>query len=142
MSSVKEILDAKGRDFWYVEPDCTVFDAIKMMADKGAGSVLVMQQGRLVGIITERDYARKVVLEGKSSPALPVSEVMSTKVLYTTPEQSVEKCMALMTDKRVRHLPIMHEGQVCGVVSIGDLVKAVIDEQQFMITQLENYIAG
>ena len=142
MKSVKEILDTKGHDFWHVEPQSTVFDAIKLMADKEIGSVLVIENGTIVGIITERDYARKVILEGKSSPQLPVTEVMSTKVLYARPDQSVEECMALMTDKRVRHLPVMRNGSILGVVSIGDLVKEVITEQQFTIKQLENSIAG
>jgi len=142
MKSVKEILDTKGHDFWHVEPTGTVFDAIKLMADKEIGSVLVIENGTIVGIVTERDYARKVILEGKSSPRLPVTEVMSTKVLYARPDQSVEECMALMTDKRVRHLPVMDHGSILGVVSIGDLVKEVITEQQFTIKQLENYIAG
>ena len=142
MKSVKEILDMKGHDYWHVAPQSTVFDAIKLMADKEVGSVLVMDNGTIVGIITERDYARKVILEGKSSPRLPVTEVMSTKVLYARPDQSVEECMALVTDKRVRHLPVMDNGDILGVVSIGDLVKEVITEQQFTIKQLENYIAG
>lgn len=142
MTLVKEILDSKGRDYWCVGPTATVFDAIKLMADKEVGSVLIMEDAKIIGIVTERDYARKVILEGKSSPQLPVTEVMGAKVLYAKPEQSVEECMALMTDKRVRHLPVIDKDAVQGVVSIGDLVKAVITDQQFTIKQLENYIAG
>jgi len=112
------------------------------MAEKEVGSVLVIENGKVQGIVTERDYARKVVLEGKTSPDTPVAEIMTTHVLCTRPEQTIEEAMALMTEKRVRHLPVLEHGEIKGVVSIGDLVKAVISEQQFLIQQLESYITS
>jgi CBS domain-containing protein len=142
MKTVRQILDAKGHDYWHVPMDSTVYEALRLMAEQEIGSVLVMEAGELKGILTERDYARKVVLEGLTSPELPVERIMATHVLYARPDQTVEECMALMTDKRVRHLPVLDGGHVVGVVSIGDLVKATIDEQQFIIEQLEQYIAG
>lgn len=142
MKTVKQILDTKGHDFFSVSPTDTVYEAIRIMADNEIGSVLVMEGEQLVGIVTERDYARKIMLEGKSSPSTPVREIMTTNVLITDPEQSVDACMALVTEKRVRHLPVLVDGKVAGVVSIGDLVKAVINEQKFIIEQLEHYIAG
>jgi len=113
-----------------------------MMADKGIGALLVMDGDKLVGIVTERDYARKVVLEGKSSREAAISEVMTTKILCVTPERTIDECMALMTDKRIRHLPVLEHKQVVGFVSIGDLVKAVISEQKILIDQLQHYISG
>ena len=142
MQSVKDILKSKGSEVWSVSPDDTVFDAIKMMADKGIGALLVMDGDKLVGIVTERDYARKVVLEGKSSREAAINEVMTTKILCVTPERTIDECMALMTDKRIRHLPVLEHKQVVGFVSIGDLVKAVISEQKILIDQLQHYISG
>ena len=142
MNFVKEILDAKGREYWSVSPDTSVYDAIKLMADKEVGSVLVVEDGVIKGILTERDYARKVALEGKTSPTIPVAQIMTTQVLCTRPDQPLEECMALMTEKRVRHLPVLEGDRIVGIVSIGDLVKAVISEQQFIIEQLESYIAS
>ncbi len=142
MKSVKEILDSKGYEIFSVRPDDTIFDAVKMMADKGIGSALVMDGEKLVGIVTERDYARKVILEGKSSKESTVKEVMTSQVLCVSPERTVDECMALMTDKRARHLPVVDHKKVVGVVSIGDLVKAVISEQQVLIDQLQHYITG
>ena len=142
MKTIRQILEYKGSDYWHVSPGTTVYEAVRLMADREIGSVLVMDGDMLKGILTERDYARKVVLEGLASPELPVERIMSTNVLYARPDQSVDECMALMTDKRVRHLPVIEEGTVVGIVSIGDMVKAVIDEQQFIIEQLEQYIAG
>ena len=142
MKTVKQILDAKGREVWSVGPDDTVYDAIKLMADKSIGALLVLRDGKLKGIVTERDYARKVVLTGKSSSDSPVKQIMETSVLCVCPNQPVEECMALMTEKRVRHLPVVNDKRVEGIVSIGDLVKAVISEQKFIIEQLENYITG
>ncbi|MCP5413827.1 MAG: CBS domain-containing protein [Chromatiaceae bacterium] len=139
---VKTILDTKGHEFWSVGPQTSVYDAVRLMAEKEVGSVLVLENGKVQGIVTERDYARKVVLEGKTSPDTPVAEIMTTQVLCTRPEQTIEEAMALMTDKRVRHLPVLADGQITGVVSIGDLVKAVISEQQFLIQQLESYITS
>jgi CBS domain-containing protein len=142
MKTVKQILDAKGRDIWSVKPQDTVFESLQLMADKGVGSLLVMEDDKLVGIVTERDYARKIILEGKSSRNTTVSEIMSSKVLCVAPERTVDECMALMTDKRARHLPVVDHKQVIGVVSIGDLVKAMINEQQILIDQLQHYISG
>lgn len=142
MKTVKEILDLKGHDIWSVHADNSVFDAVKMMADKGVGSLLVMDGDKLVGIITERDYARKIILEDKSSKQSTVGEVMTRKVLCVSPERTIDECMALMTDKRARHLPVVDHKQVIGVLSIGDLVKAMISEQQILIDQLQHYISG
>ena len=142
MKTVADILKTKGSEIYSAAPDDSIFDAIKMMADKGVGSVVVMDGDKLVGIMTERDYARKVILEGKSSRNSSVREVMTTQVLCVSPERTVDECMALMTDKRARHLPVLDHKRVVGVISIGDLVKAVISEQQILIDQLQNYISG
>jgi CBS domain-containing protein len=141
MISVKHVLESKGHEYWSLTSNSTVYEAIKLMADHEIGSVLVIDGGEIKGIVTERDYARKVILEGKSSPDTPLSEIMSTHVLYVRPEQTVEECLALMTDKRVRHIPVITDGEIKGLVSIGDLVKAMITEQQFIIEQLANYIS-
>ncbi len=142
MKTVKQILDEKGHAAWYVAPDSFVYDALELMADKKIGALLVVEGGRLVGVISERDYARKVILKGKSSLDTPVKEIMTHDVVWVRPEQSVEECMSLVTEKRVRHLPVLVDDQVVGVISIGDLVKAVIDEKDFTIKQLESYITG
>jgi CBS domain-containing protein len=142
MRSVQDILNTKGTDVWSVKPDDIIFDAIQLMADKSIGALLVMEENKLVGIVTERDYARKVVLEGKSSREAFIHEVMTTKVLCVTPERTIDECMALMTDKRIRHLPVVDHKQVVGFLSIGDLVKAVISEQKILIDQLQHYISG
>jgi CBS domain-containing protein len=142
MKTVRDILKSKGTDIWSVKPDDTVFDSLQVMADKGIGSLLVMEGDKLVGIVTERDYARKIILEGKSSKGSIVAEVMTKRVLWVAPERTVQECMALMTDKRARHLPVLEDERVVGVVSIGDLVKAVMSEQQVLIEQLQHYIAG
>lgn len=142
MKSVHEILKSKGHDVWSVKPDDTVFDSLKLMAEKEVGALLVMDGEKLVGIVTERDYARKVILEGKSSQGSTVSEVMTKQVLCVSPKQTVDECMALMTDKRARHLPVLDHKHVIGVVSIGDLVKAMINEQQVLIDHLQHYISG
>jgi CBS domain-containing protein len=142
MITVEQILRHKGRAFWSVSPNAMVIDALKLMAEKDVGALLVLDGGTLVGIISERDYARKVILKGKSSLQTPVREIMTQAVVFVRPGQTVEECMALMTEKRVRHLPVFAEGQVVGVVSIGDVVKASIDAKDFMIKQLENYITG
>lgn len=140
MKWVKQILDHKGHDVWSVAPDQSVYEAIALMSEKGIGALLVMNNDKLAGIITERDYARKLILEGRSSRDTPVSDVMSHKVVCVRPEQPVEECMALMTEKRIRHLPVLDHKQVVGLVSIGDLVNAIIQEQQFVIDQLQHYI--
>jgi CBS domain-containing protein len=127
---------------WAIPPDASVYEAIKLMAEKQVGALLVIDGQRLVGIVSERDYARKVILQGKSSWDTPVSEIMTDKVFYVRPDQTVEDCMALMTAQRIRHLPVLDDERVIGVVSIGDLVKAVISEQEVRIQQLEQYIMG
>jgi CBS domain-containing protein len=142
MSSVGQLLRSKGNAVWSVIPDTTVYDAIKLMAEKEVGALLVLEGDKLVGIISERDYARKVILRGRSSKDTPVRDIMTERVLYVRPEQTIEECMALMTAKRVRHLPVCEDDHVIGVVSIGDLVKSVISQQEYLIQQLENYIAG
>lgn len=142
MKTVKEILRTKGYDVWSTTPDATVFDALTEMAQKDVGALTVMENGRLAGIISERDYARKVILQGKTSRTTLVYEIMSSPVIYVTPEQTVEECMTLLTGRRIRHLPVMENDQVVGIISIGDLVKAIITEQQFLIEQLESYING
>ncbi len=142
MGTVNEILNAKGRDVWSTPPDWMFFDALRLMAEKDVGALLVMEGAKLVGIVTERDYARKIVLAGKTSRDTPVRDVMTTRVLCARPDQTIEECMALMTDKRTRHLPILDHKHVVGLVSIGDLVKAIIREQKFVIEQLQQYISG
>jgi len=142
MKLVSDILNSKGHEIFAVKPDDTVFDSLQVMADKGIGALLVMNGDKLVGIVTERDYARKVILEGKSSKDTTVKEVMTTKVLCVSPERTVDECMALMTDKRARHLPVLDHKHVIGVVSIGDLVKTLISDQQILIDQLQHYISG
>jgi CBS domain-containing protein len=142
MKKVRDILQVKGRDVWSIEPDALVYDAMKLMADKGIGALLVMEGAKLVGIISERDYARKIILQGRASRTTQVREIMTLRVVYTEPERNVEECMALMTDKRIRHLPVLEGGEVSGVISIGDLVKAIIAEQKFIIEQLERYISS
>lgn len=142
MKLVKQILKEKGHQFWSVGPDTMIYDALKLMAEKEIGALLVLDGGKLVGIMSERDYARKVILKGKSSLETPVREIMTSKVFFIRLQQTVEECMALMTDKHIRHLPVMDGDKVVGVISIGDLVKATIDEKDFLIKQLENYITG
>jgi CBS domain-containing protein len=140
MRLVCEILQSKGHDVWFVRPEAFVFDAVKMMSERSVGALLVMEGEKMVGIITERDYARKVVLAGKSSKQTQVKDIMTQRVLWVAPERTIEECMALMTDKKVRHLPVVENTQLVGIVSIGDLVKAIIAEQQVIIDQLQNYI--
>ena len=140
MKTLKQLLQAKTYGIISIAPDARVFDALKLMAEKNVGALLVIDAGQLIGIITERDYARKVILQGKSSLETPVREIMTDKVLCVDPDQSVEECMGLMTNKRLRHLPVMEGGKLIGVLSIGDLVKETISEQQFVIKQLESYI--
>ena len=142
MTSVRQLLDHKGRKIWSIHPDATVFDAVAKMAEKDVGSLVVMESDKLVGIITERHYARNVVLKGKTSPATPVRDIMERRVVIARPEQTVEQCMALMSDKRVRHLPVFEGNKLVGIVSIGDLVKSIIGDQKFTIDQLVHYIHG
>ncbi|TDJ16044.1 MAG: CBS domain-containing protein [Gammaproteobacteria bacterium] len=141
MAIVKQLLQAKGHDIWSVDPEDSVYHAIELMADKGVGALVVMEGDSLVGVLSERDYARKVVLQGRSSKGTKIKEIMTSRVIYARPEQTVEECMALMTDKRIRHLPVMDGDELLGVISIGDLVKSIIEEQQHVIEQLEQYIS-
>jgi CBS domain-containing protein len=142
MRTVKDLLRTKGQAVWSIDADASILDALKLMAAKEVGALMVMVGGQITGIVSERDYARKVVLHGKSSKDTPVREIMTRKVLYLRPEQTVEECMALMTDKHIRHMPVLDGDQMIGVVSIGDIVKSIISEQQFLISHLENYIRG
>ena len=142
MTTVKHILDQKGHDVHCTHPDASVFDALKMMAENNIGSLVVLENGKLVGLIAERHYAREIVLKGRTSPGTLVRDIMSTKVIYARPDQSVEECMAVMTARAVRHLPVLEGGRLVGIVSIGDMVKSVIDDQKFMIEQLEHFIHG
>jgi CBS domain-containing protein len=140
MISVRQLLDRKGRQVFSIAPEAAVLDAIRLMAERHVGALLVMQGETLRGIVSERDYARKVILMGRSSADTPVRDIMSAPVVTVQPETTVERCMQIMTDQRVRHLPVIEGGHVVGMVSIGDLVKVVIAEQQQQIEQLENYI--
>lgn len=142
MKLVKHLLDAKGSDVISIAPAASVFDAIKLMADRAVGSLLVMDGEKIIGIVTERDYARKVILLGRSSETTKVEQVMSTEVITATAEQTVRQCMTLMTEKRIRHLPVVADDKVIGMISIGDLVQAIISDQQHEIEQLEQYISG
>lgn len=142
MANVQQLLNGKSNQVWTTDPDGTVFDAIRMMADKDVGALVVIEDGKPVGIFTERDYARKVVLEDRQSKSTPVRDVMSTRIVCVSPEQTIEECMAVMTDKRVRHLPVLDNGKLAGIVSIGDLVKSRIADQEFLIEQLAHYIHG
>jgi CBS domain-containing protein len=140
MTTVRQLLQGKGYDIWSIGPDTLVIDALKLMAEKGIGALLVLEEEDLVGIISERDYARKVALQGKSSLNTPVKDIMTREVYCVGPGQTVEECMALMTKQHIRHLPVLSRNKLRGLVSIGDIVKAVISKQKFMIEQLEKYI--
>ncbi len=143
MKTVGELLKSKGSWVGSTGPDATVFDALNLMADRDIGAVLVMDGQTLVGILSERDCARKVTLPGENAQEVRVSEIMTSRVLYVRAEQSIEECMALMTDKHIRHLPVLGDGdRVTGVISLGDLARAVIAQQEFTIAHLEHYIAG
>ena len=142
MSKVSDLLKNKGGDIWSIGPDASVYDAIKLMAEKSVGALMVTEGTKVVGVISERDYARKVILMGHSSRETKIREIMTTRVVYANPDETVEECMALMTDKHIRHLPIMEREKLVGVISIGDLVKSIIAEQKFTIEQLERYISG
>jgi CBS domain-containing protein len=141
MQIVRNLLQDKNELYW-IAPEQPVLAAIQMMADRFVGALLVMKDGELVGIVSERDYARKVILKGRSSAETPVREIMTSKVLSVEPNETVHRCMRLMTDKHIRHLPVLDNGKVVGMLSIGDLVKAVIDDQAEQLEQLQRYIAG
>ncbi len=142
MKLVQHLLAAKGGQLISIAPDASVFDAIKLMADEGIGSLVVLDGKRLAGIVTERDYARKVILKGRSSEATPVADIMTAEVMTASPDATVDRCMAMMTDKRCRHLPVVDSDEVIGMISIGDLVQAIIADQKEEIEQLEHYISG
>jgi len=140
--SINEILEHKGSTVWTIAPDATVFEAIQMMSDKNIGAVLVTEREKLIGIISERDYTRKVALKGKSSKELKVRDIITDRVLSVTPNHTVEECLRLMTERRVRHLPVLDGEKIIGLVSIGDLVNWIISAQSTTIQQLETYISG
>ncbi len=142
MPTVRHVLDGKGRDVHHIHPDASVLDAIRIMAEQHIGALVVLDAGQLVGIVTERDYARKIVLKGRTSPKTPVREIMSARVICARLDQTVEECMAVMTAKAVRHLPVVEHEKLVGMVSIGDMVKSIIADQRFTIEQLEHYIQG
>jgi CBS domain-containing protein len=142
MRRIKRILEAKGHDVWSVEPSATVYEAIHLLAEKKIGALLVMKKDQLVGIVSERDYARQIILKNRSSEATKVEEIMTNKVVHVQPNDEIGDCMALMTEHRIRHLPVIDKKKVVGMISIGDLVRAVIAEQQSTISELEKYISG
>lgn len=139
---ISQILEEKGREIWSIGPDATVFEALELMADKRIGALLVVEGERLIGILSERDYARKVILLGRGSRKTPVRDIMSPDPCCIRPEQTIDQAMALMTEKRIRHLPVVQNDALAGIVTIGDVVKAKIASQEFAIKQLENYITG
>ena len=142
MTTIGQVLRGKGRAVWSINPEATVFEALQLMAEKNIGAILVMNNDDLVGILSERDYARSVIRQEKSAHEMRVEELMSSEVVSITPEKSIEACMELMTKQRIRHVPVLDEGQVIGVISIGDVVKTIISKQQHTIEELENYITS
>jgi len=143
LDTIKEILKSKGNDIWSVTPDTTVYDALKIMAEKNIGAMLVIDhEKRLQGIFSERDYARKIALLGRSSRETTVSQIMTSRVFYVESEEKIRNCMALMTREHIRHVPVIDNGEIVGLVSIGDVVKSIISNQDFLIEQLEDYITG
>jgi CBS domain-containing protein len=141
-SSISEILSHKGTAVWSISPEATVYEALELMADKNVGAVLVTEGEKLVGILSERDYTRKVVLKGKSSKTAKVGEILSSHIIHVAPSHTVEECMRLMTDHHVRHLPVLEDSKIVGIVSIGDLVNWIISAQHSAISQLQTYITG
>jgi CBS domain-containing protein len=142
MQTIRDILKVKGTDVWCVEPDATVFDALRRMAEKEVGALVVTEGAQVVGLISEREYARKVVLQGRTSPTTLVKEIMISPVVYIHRDQAIEECMSLMTEKRTRHLPVIEDGNLVGLISIGDIVKSIIADQRFLIEQLVRYVSG
>jgi CBS domain-containing protein len=140
--TIRNLLRSKGSEVWWLPPDATVYEAIALMAEKRIGAVLICEEGRPVGIVSERDYARKVILMGRSSKETRVSEIMSSPLITVTPDHTVDECMRIMTERRVRHLPVLEGDRLVGIVSIGDLVKAIISAQAQTIRQLSDYISG
>jgi CBS domain-containing protein len=141
-SSVAQVLDRKGRDVYTISPQETVFEAIAQMAAKGVGALLVVDEGRCCGLISERDYARRVILKGRNSRETRVEEIMSSPLISVSPDETVESCLRLMTERRIRHLPVVVDGRAAGIVSIGDLVRWIVAQQEETISQLHSYIAG
>ncbi|MEW8561703.1 MAG: CBS domain-containing protein [Candidatus Thiodiazotropha sp.] len=142
MQTVNQLLQRKGFDVATINSKASVFEALELMADKGIGSLVVMEENSIAGLFSERDYARNIILKGRTSKDTRVEEIMTSQVIVVRPDQTMEECMAIMTDKRVRHLPVMRSNELVGIISIGDLVKAIIEEQQFVIDQLVSYING
>jgi CBS domain-containing protein len=142
VKTVGQLLNVKGHSVWTTAPDATVFESLQLMADKDVGALVVLEAGKVVGIMSERDYARKVILKSKFSKDTLVSEIMTPRVIAVHPQQTVQECMALMSDKHIRHLPVIENDQLVGIVSIGDLVKELISEQEFVIQNLQAYIVG
>jgi CBS domain-containing protein len=142
MTIIKHVLDKKGRGIHAIQPDASVFDALKMMAENDIGSLVVLDGDTLVGLITERNYAREIILKGRTSAKTQVRDIMTTKISCVRPDQSVDECMALMTVRTVRHLPVLEDGKLVGIVSIGDMVNSIIHDQQFLIEELEHFIHG
>lgn len=142
MEMVRQLLKKKGHQIWSIGPDASVYEALELMAKKEIGALVVVEGARIAGVVSERDYARNVVLKGRLSKDTRVREIMTTRVVHAHPDHSVQECMELMTEKRVRHLPVLEEESLLGIISIGDLVKSIMSEQQFMIEQLEHYISG
>ncbi len=142
MKLIQHLLEAKGGELISIQPDASVLDAIKLMAEKGIGSLVVTEGDSLKGIVTERDYARKVIIKGRASDSTAIAEIMTTDVVTTSSDQTVKQCMAIMTEIKCRHLPVVDDGQLVGMISIGDLVQAIIADQQEEIEQLEHYISG
>lgn len=142
MKLVKHILEKKGNEIYSVSPDDTMYDALALMAEKGIGALLVLNEGKLVGIVSERDYARKVILKGKTSKETKVSEIMTDTVICVSPDSAVEECMAVMIEKKIRHIPVEEDNKLVGLISIGDVVKAIIAEKRYEIDQLISYIQG
>jgi CBS domain-containing protein len=142
MVTVSQVLKIKGSLTWSIRPEVTVYEALQLMADKNIGGLLVVEGEQLVGIFTERDYARKVILQGKRSSEISVSEIMTPQVITVGLDRDIVECMELMTEKRIRHLPVLEGGRIAGMISIGDVVKAIISEQKFLIDRLESYITG
>ncbi len=142
MKSIRHLLQEKGNDVWTISPESSIFDGLTLMAEKNIGALLVVESDQLIGIFSERDYARKVALEGKSSREMTIREVMTDRVSCIRPDQTIKECMELMTQRHIRHLPVQGGDGLVGVISIGDVVKAVISEQEFIIEQLESYISG
>ena len=142
MTTIAQLLNTKGNQIWSVEPKATIFEALEIMSEKEIGALLVMEDGKLTGIFSERDYARKVILKGKSSKETQVGELMTKKVFYIDSQKTINDCMAMMTAKRIRHVPVIEDNQVVGIVTIGDVVNQIISEQEVTINHLENYITG